>query len=323
MEKANLAHEGINTKGYLVSTAAALVLSTTAILIRILTNTYQLPPLVLAFWRDLFTCLFLALILGTWKPGLLRLPPNQTLFILSFGLALALFNAFWTTAVAQNGAALATVLAYTSAAFTAILGRWLLKERLYAGKWVAIALSFSGVVLISGVLSEPFVTLNLGGTLVGIFSGLMYAGYSLLGRTASQRQINPWTTLLYTFGFATLFLMVFNLGLGHYIPGAAQDLPEFLWKNGTWQGWAILLILAAGPTLAGYGLYNVSLGMLPSSVANLILTTEPVFTSLIAFIALGERLTQPQLGGSLLIILGILFLRLIPISTQKINKPGT
>lgn len=74
-------------------------------------------------------------------------------------------------------------------------------------------------------------------------------------------------------------------------------------------GWGLLFLLAAGPTVIGFGLYNVSLSYLPSSVANLILTLEPAFTAVIAYFLLGERLTGTQLGGSLLILTGVVFLR--------------
>lgn len=298
-----------NTKGYLVAGSAALVLSLTAIFIRILTSTYLMLPLVLAFWRDLFTFLFLALVLWFFKPDLLRFPREHARYLLGFGLVLTLFNALWTTAVSLTGAALATVMAYTSGAFTALLGRWLLKERLYAGKWIAIVLSFSGVVMVSGILDSEGMVLSLGGVLTGAFSGLMYAAYSLMGRSASHRQINPWTTLLYTFGFATIFLFLLNIGLTKFIPGTAQNFADLLWLDSSWKGWGVLLALAAGPTLAGYGLYNVSLSLLPSSTANLILTTEPAITTLIAFFFLGERLAAMQIWGGLVIMVGVVFLR--------------
>jgi drug/metabolite transporter (DMT)-like permease len=71
-----------------------------------------------------------------------------------------------------------------------------------------------------------------------------------------------------------------------------------------------LLLLAMGPTLAGYGLYNVSLTLLPSSVANLIVSLEPAFTAAIAYFLLGERLSWVQVGGSLMILSGVVFLRI-------------
>lgn len=309
-------HAQTNLKGTLTALTAAIVLALTGIFIRILTDQFQMPPLILAFWRNLFTVIFLVLALLLIKPALLRFPQGQFGFLLGFGLVLALFNSLWTTAIAETGAAIATVLAYTSGAFTAILGRWLLNEKLYIGKWIAILCCFGGVVLISGLLTEEQLTVNLGGVLIGASSGLMYAANSVIGRFASQRQLNPWNSLLYALGFATLILFGFNLGLSDILPGTAQTFADFFWLGDAWQGWVVLVILAAGPTLVGYGLYNVSLSLLPSSVANLLLTTEPPLTALIAYIFLGERLTAVQIGGSLLILIGVLFLRVNPQSKR-------
>jgi drug/metabolite transporter (DMT)-like permease len=116
--------------------------------------------------------------------------------------------------------------------------------------------------------------------------------------------------LLYTFGFAALFLLLFNLLPGGLLPGTASRPAELLWLGNALAGWVILFLLAAGPTVAGYGLYNVSLAYLPSSVANLILTLEPVFTAVIAYLLLSERMNGLQLGGSLMILAGVVFLRM-------------
>ena len=65
-----------------------------------------------------------------------------------------------------------------------------------------------------------------------------------------------------------------------------------------------MFLLAAGPTVVGFGLYNVSLSYLPSSVANLVVTLEPAFTALIAYFVLYERLTWIQLIVGVLILVG-------------------
>jgi drug/metabolite transporter (DMT)-like permease len=70
-----------------------------------------------------------------------------------------------------------------------------------------------------------------------------------------------------------------------------------------------LFLLAAGPTLAGYGLYNISLTHLPAGVVNLVLTIEPVLTALQAYLLFDERLIWIQVIGSLLILSGVVFLR--------------
>jgi drug/metabolite transporter (DMT)-like permease len=296
-------------RGYTFALLAAAFLSTTAVFIRHLTQTYGIPPLVLAFWRDVFVVLTLAPVLQLYRPNLLRLERRHLAYLLIYGFVLAIFNALWTLSVALNGAAVATVLVYCSAAFTALLGWWLLKESLGWVKILAVALCLGGCVLVAEAYDPVMWGANLIGILTGVLAGLSYAVYSLMGRSASQRGLNPWTTLLYTFGFATVFLLVFNLLPGSLIPGSAAQPADLLWLGSSLAGWAILFVLAAGPTILGFGMINLSLTLLPSSVTNLVLTSEPAFTAMIAFFLLGERLTGVQIAGAVVIISGVVCLR--------------
>jgi drug/metabolite transporter (DMT)-like permease len=298
------------TRGYSVALVSAAILSTTSIFIRHLTQTYQIPALVLAFWRDLFVFLTLLPILAIGYRSLLVVNRRSLGYLVLYGLVLALFNSLWTLSVAINGAAVATVLAYCSAGFTVLLGWWFLKERPERGKVLAVILCLGGCVLVAKALDPAAWRLNLLGIVTGVLAGLLYAIYSMMGRSASQRGLNPWTTLVYTFGFATIFLLGFNLSSGGMIPGTVTSPAGLFWLGKAWGGWGMLFLLAAGPTVAGFGLYNVSLSYLPSSVANLVLTLEPAFTAVIAYFLLGERLTMIQIIGSLLILGGVVFLRI-------------
>jgi drug/metabolite transporter (DMT)-like permease len=309
-------------RGYPIAVAAAAILSTTAIFIRYLTSSYHLPALVLAFWRDGFVMLTLLVVLRLLRPGLLYAGRRHLPYLLAYGLLLAAFNSAWTLSVALNGAAVATVLVYSSAAFTALLGRWLLKERLDWSKLLAVAASMAGCALVADALDPAAWSTNLVGILTGVSSGLFYAIYSLMGRSASQRGLNPWTTELYTFAFAAGFLLLANLLPGGPLPGAAAHPTDLLWLGSALGGWAVLILLAAGPTVAGFGLYNVSLTYLPSSVANLIVTLEPAFTTVMAFFLFGERLTLVQIGGSALILGGVVLLRIFEGSRAPENSLG-
>src|SRR5512133_2739600 len=287
------------TRGYAIALASAAILSTTAILIRHLTQTYHIPALVLAFWRDGFVSVTMLLILVWLRPSLLSVKRQDLYYLGIYGFVLAIFNSLWTTSVVMNGAAVSTVLAYCSAGFTALLGWWFLKESLDWGKLLAVILSLGGCVLVSGAYNPATWNSNLVGIITGILSGLCYAVYSLMGRSAAQRGLNSWTTLLYTFSFAAVFLLIFNLLPVKPFPGTAAQPSELLWLGNALAGWGVLFLLAAGPTLAGFGLYNMSLGYLPSSVANLVVTLEPAFTAVVAYFMFGERLTGIQVGGSL------------------------
>lgn len=296
-------------RGYAAALVSALILSTTGIFIGYLSRTYGLPALVLAFWRDLFVMLSLGLLLGILRPRLLRVERGHLPYLLGYGLVLSLFNSLWTLSVVLNGAAAATVLVYCSTAFTALLGWRLLNERLDWARWLAVAVCLGGCVLVAGAYDPDVWRSNLLAILTGILSGLFYAIYSLMGSAGARRGLNPWSMLLYTFGFAAAFLLVYNL-LPLKLPGAATSLGNMLWLGDAWAGWGVLLLLAAGPTLAGFGLYNLALGNLPSSLANLILTLEPAFTDVLAYYFLGEHLTAVQLAGGLLILGAVVLLRI-------------
>ena len=298
------------SRGFVLAVASAVVLSTTAILIRHLIESYRLPVLVLAFWRNALVVITLACVLGVLHPRLLRIGPRHLRYLALYGFVLAVFNGLWTLSVALNGASVATLLVYSSAGFTAVLGRWLLRERLDRAMVLAILCSFAGCALVSEALGAAARWGNLPGIVIGLLSGLSYAAYSLMGRSAAHRGLDPWTTLLYVFAFAAGFLLLGNLLPGGLVAGDAGARADLFWLGEALAGWGILFVLAAGPTLLGFGLYNVSLGYLPASFANLILTLEPIFTAVIAYYLLNERLTWTQLVGGALILTGVVLAKI-------------
>ncbi len=291
-----------STRGFVYAILSAVFLSSTAILIRYLTEVYSLPALVLAFWRDAFIGVTLGIVLLALCPSLVRTAREDRGYLWSYGVLVALFNAFWTLSVALNGAAVATVLAYCSTAFAALLEWRLLHEHLARGKALAIVLCLAGCGLVAGALGQASQPLSSLGLLTGLLSGLLYAIYGIMGRLAAQRGISPWTTLLHTFSVAALVLLLVNLSVGWLIPGGARVPGEMWWLGRSVSGWLLLILLAAGPSVLGFGLYNLSLANLPASTVNLLVTAEPVFTVLTAFFLLHERLTPPQLAGSALVI---------------------
>lgn len=137
-------------KGFVNALASAVVLSFTGIIIKLVSEDYHLPAIILAFWRDFFVVLCAFPFLFFLKPGLLRVQKSNKGFLIIFGFALACFNIAWTMAVTLSGASIATVLVYSSAGFTALLGHFLLKESLGLKKMASVTLCLAGCVLVSG-----------------------------------------------------------------------------------------------------------------------------------------------------------------------------
>ncbi len=295
------------SRGYLIALIATILWSTTGVFISYLSRTYALPSLTLAFWRDLFVSFGMLVGLLIFSHSRFHLDRSHWKFMVFYGLTLAVFNSMWTFSVQYNGAAVATVLAFSSPAMTAILSRVVYKEKIGWIKIISIGLSLLGMIFVSGAYDPATWQLNTAGILFGLLTGFFFAIYNLEGKHASDTHIDSWTALLYSFASATFFLLLFNLGNDLLSHRAA--FADMLWLGNSVKGWEILFFLGVAPTLGGFGLYTLSMRSIPASTANLIATLEPAFTAIWAYFFLSELLTSSQLWGGLLILAGVILLR--------------
>lgn len=296
------------SRGFIIALTATVIWSTTGPFISYLVVTYSLPSLVLAFWRDLFVAFGMSVGLLIFSRRLFSLERRHWVFMVLYGLTLAVFNSMWTFSVQYNGAAVATVLAFSSPAMTAILSRIVFKETFNWVKVVSIALSFLGTILVSGAADPAAWKLNPLGIVFGLLTGLLFAVYNLEGKAASDRHIDSWTALLYSFGSATFFLFFFNIASDLFIT-RQPALSNMMWLGNSLPGWGLLFFLGVAPTLGGFGLYTLSIRYLSPTVSNLVATLEPVFTAVWSYLFLSEVMNGIQLGGSFLLLLGVILLR--------------
>jgi len=295
------------SRGYLIALIATVLWSTTGPLISYLSRTYALPSLVLAFWRDLFVSFGMLIGLSLFSRIRFHLDRSHWKFLIFYGLTLAIFNSMWTFSVQYNGAAVATVLAFSSPAMTAILSRIVFREKIGWVKIISIGLSLIGMIFVSGAQDPATWRLNAAGIIFGLLTGLFFAIYNLEGKHASDNQIDSWTALLYSFASATFFLFFFNLGRDLFSGKAA--FADMLWLGNSVSGWGILFFLGVAPTLGGFGLYTLSMRYIPATSANLVATLEPILTAIWAYFFLSELLTGSQLFGGMLILAGVFLLR--------------
>lgn len=279
------------TRGTLIALIGVTAWAFTGIFISYLLENYSITPPTLTFWRALMMGVAVLAALSFTQPAALRLRRSDWPFFLVYGFfGLAIFNTLWTFSVQFNGASVATVLAYSSPAFTVLLAAFFLREALTWRKGVAVGLSLVGCALVVNAYQPETWQVNPLGIVIGLASGLAFAVYSLLGRWSAGRFANAWTVTGYGFLFAAVAMLLTQT------PEAALSL------GAAWEGWLLLVILALGPSLMGFGLYTLSLRYLPASVASLIATLEPVITALAAIPLLGESMSGVQWLGALLIL---------------------
>lgn len=299
------------TRSVLIALAGTTAWATTGIFFSVLLNRYQLAPLALAFWRDLFIAVVALAGLRVVRPAALHISRKDMPFFLGYGfVGLSTFNAMWIYSVKFNGAAVATVLAYSSPAFTVLLARAVLGEALTARKLVAAFVCLLGCAFVARAESPATWQVNPLGILVGLGTGVAFACYSLAGRWSAGRFASSWTVTAYGFLFAAGGL-------------ALVQRPATLFSLGTeWSGWALLLFLAVGPSLVGYALYTHSLRDLPASTAGLIAALEPALAALMAVVFLGEQLVLSQWLGVALILGAVVLVQFepdpaVPVAVQE------
>lgn len=119
-------------------------------------------------------------------------------------------------------------------------------------------------------------------------------GYTLVARYLSEK-------------FSALFITAIQAFIGFVF-----FLPFFIFELGTKEmtfsveavSWSIYLGIVV--TLLGYGLFNFALTKIEASRAAMFVNLIPIFTLVLAFLILGEKLTTTELVASATILFGVI-----------------
>ncbi|MEA3352115.1 MAG: EamA family transporter [Chloroflexota bacterium] len=295
--KTNTTSKPIPTRaqGLILVVLATVFWSTSGIFINLTINGSGITAVGLAFYRDMFTFLSLLVGIAIIRPKLLRIKRGDIPWFLAMGaLSIGSFHVLWNTSVMLIGASLATVIQCNAPIVVTVMAWLLFGEALTRRKIIAIILSIVGTILTSGINGLGGVQITTLGILIALASAIAYGSFSLFGKKLSGTY-NPWTILLYVFGFATLTLLPFQFGQPAPWPLPTNVLLYF----------ASLVFLT---TIAGFGFYTTGLGYLQASIASITSTSEVAFAGILAYIVLGERLSFLQIIGSLLIVGGVIII---------------
>jgi len=258
----------------------------------------EFSALAFGFWRFLVgivSLLILAAVMKAWPKierqdwkrivglAILAVPLNQTFFLV--GMALTVPSH-------------ASLLYGTTAAFALLLGALLGYERVRWLKIAAIALALLGlfiVVLGAGHVNthEP----SFWGDMWIFLGVLVWAAYTVLGKPIVQK---------YGAIPATIIILVIGsiLGLPILAPSAmAQDYSQV-----TWVGWLSVLYSGVIVTAAAYVIWFALLKRVDPSQVAILTTPQPIVTTLLSAIFLGEVIRLPLVVGGLLVIGGIVMM---------------
>lgn len=214
-----------------------------------------------------------------WIMGLL----GVTLYYLTFNLGMVYISA------SQGALVQASIPAMT--ALVAVL--WL-RERATPMRWLGIALSVGGVLIVfsGGNGSAPGASALLGNLLI-FGSVVCWALYTALAKRAAS--FEPLVITTCVMGTGTLLLLPFS---AYEI--LSEGLPPL-----PLRGWVGVLYLGAIASGLAYALYNGALRHLDASAVGVYTNLIPVVGVLTGIVFLGEPMSLRAIVGGAIVFLGV------------------
>jgi drug/metabolite transporter (DMT)-like permease len=277
-----------------------VAVSTASILIRMSTA----PPLIIAFYRMLFsTILLFPFFMRSNRINRVREQGQRGLLnLMGVGVVLAIHFATWITSLSLTSVASSVIFVHVDPIFVAIVSHFLFKERITRRTLIGIIIAFAGATIIAigdmGIGEMSFI-----GDMLALVGAVMLGLYILAGRRIRQGlDLVSYVTPVYA--TSALVLGVMLLATGTSLTGYASN--EYL----------LFLVIAVVPMIFGHTVYNWTLKYLTAPVVSISLLGEPVGASILAYIFLNESPTFLILVGGAVTLAGILLCVFKPDDTE-------
>lgn len=290
-------------RGYaMVAVAAVLFAANGTVSKVILARGISSPRLAEVRSTGAFLVLAAALLLV--RPGLLRVRRRELPALAAFGVGgLAAVQLFYFLAIHRLAIGIALLLQYLAPLLVALWARYVLRERVRARIWIALALALTGIA----VMVELWQGLALDGAGVAyaLLAAVSYAAYILLAERAVVTR-DSLSVSCYGFLFSALFWAVvqpwWSFPTG--VPGRDTSLLGHL-SSVHLPVWALMAWMIVLGTIAPFGLIVAALNHVSATRAGIVAMLEPVAGTLVAYAWLGESLAAVQVAGGLVVLAGI------------------
>jgi len=260
----------------------------------------QIDPLILSQSRTTFSFLVLLPILVMrrgWRT--LRLPPADFGRIVLLGvLGVAASNYLYYLSIQKTNVATAIILQYAAPVLVLLYMVARGRQKVTLQRVSAVALAVVGSALAIGVVGAGGFRLNPVGVAAAMLAAVSFSFYNIAGHNILARY-DRWIVLLYTTFSAGAFWLVVN--------------PPWKLEAAHYSGleWGFLLVFAVVSVLAPFSFYFAGLQHLEPTRAIVASCLEPVFSIVIAAIALGEVMRPVQMLG-MVVVLGAIVLVQLP-----------
>jgi O-acetylserine/cysteine efflux transporter len=226
----------------------------------------------------------------------IKRPQVPLRWMLAYGLTISLGQfAFLFTAMKYGmPAGLASLVLQSQAFFTLFFAAMFLGERIRAANLLGLVIAACGLALIG---AQSGLGMTLSGFVLTICAASMWALGNIVTRKVGKVNLVGlvvWGSLVPPLPFLVLSLWL-----------EGPQVIETALRGIGWQTILVLAYLAFGATILGYGLWSRLLSRYPANQVAPFSLLVPVVGLTSASVLLGERLGTWQLGGALLVMIGL------------------
>jgi drug/metabolite transporter (DMT)-like permease len=251
-----------------------------------------MPALSIAAWRLVFACsVLLPWAMLRYRGEILAIPRRELGLLAASGVFLGLHFATWIASLDYTSIASSVVLVSLGPVFVA-LGSWLLLgERPGRGTILGLALATCGSIWIGWGDLDGGQSRLLGDALA-LAGAVFVAGYLMIGRKA-RGHLSLTTYIAVVYGVAMVTLLVLASAWGK--PMIGFDAKAYAWAAA----------LGLVPQLIGHSTLNWALRYLSATMVAIVTLSEPIGSSVLAYVLLHEAAPATTLLGGTLVLTGI------------------
>lgn len=249
-------------------------------------------PVAAAFWRIGLATPLLLLLAGVTGGRPMASARGLWPVLLASGLLFAGDLAAWHVGIHKTVLANATLFGNSATFVYPLWGFLVARAWPTRTQGMALLLALAGAVLLMG-RSYQLDPRHLGGDLLCLAAGILYAGYFILMARA-RRTMAPLPALAWSSAAAVLPLLLAAWLMGERI------VPT---------GFGPLIALALLSQVVGQGLMIFAIGRLSALVIGLTLLTQPVVAAAIGWLSYDERLGAPDFAGAIMIATALVLVR--------------
>ena len=297
-------------QGALFIALAALLWGTTGIVAKFLFTGTELAAITLALLRLVVALPFFWLLMRREQRQLELTHPGQKvagsslrgltkkalLPLAAMGLFQAFYQGSYLMAVDLTGAGIATLIALClPPVLVAILAAPLLGEKPGLLTILAAVAAIIGTSML--VISDMGTagTLRLAGILMALLAAAVYTGFTLTSRYNSAGTPVFTTAFICFLTAALLLLPVVALSGGFAGLGSLRV-----------THWLMILYIGVVPTCIGYLCFFAGMKTTPATLSSIIVTLEPLFVALLAWLILGEILGPIGITGAVILTVAVI-----------------